>query len=140
MFSKSNLLATLVGGVAMFFLGYLVWGMALSNFFAGRTLIPIDGNIPNLGMVALANLIIAFVMASLFSKWSRGQHSLSEGFKFGAWIGVFAGLGMGLLAYGTMPLMDLTGYLVAALVHILFYGVIGALIALVYGKTGGGAQ
>src|SRR5690606_41626174 len=107
MFSKSNLMATLVGGVVMFFLGYLVWGMALSNFFAGRSLIPMDGNTPNLGMVALANLNMAFVMASLFSKWSRGQHSLSEGFKFGAWIGAFAGLGMGLLAYGTMALMDL---------------------------------
>ena len=27
MFSKSNLLATLVGGIAMFVLGYVLWGM-----------------------------------------------------------------------------------------------------------------
>lgn len=137
MFSKSNLLATLVGGAVMFFLGYLVWGMALSNFFASRSLVSMEGNVPHVEIVGLANLIMAFVMATLFGKWSRGQHSLSEGFKFGAWIGVFAGLGMGLLGYGTMAQMDLTGYLVAALVHILFYGTIGAIIALVYQKTAG---
>lgn len=135
MFTKSNLLATLIGGVAMFFLGYLVWGMALSSFFAGHSLVPMEGNVPKLEIVALANLIMAFVMATLYGKTSANPHSPAKGIVFGAWIGVFAGLGMGLLDYGTMALMDLNGYLVAALVHILFYGGIGAIIALVYQKT-----
>lgn len=32
MFSKTNLLATITGGIAMFLLGYLIWGMAMVSF------------------------------------------------------------------------------------------------------------
>lgn len=135
MFSKSNLWAGLVGGIAMFFLGYLLWGLAMGDFFTGHSLVDLEGNVPNLGIVALGNLVMAYVMAVLYGKWARGQHSPSQGFIFGAWIGAFAGLGMGLLQFGTLALMDLTGYLVQGVLDILFFGLIGAIIAFVYQKT-----
>ena len=85
MFSKSNLLATLVGAVVMFFLGYLIWGIATVDFFADHTIVNTMKEVPNLGLIALGNLVGAFALSTLYSKWARGHHSMSEGFQFGAW-------------------------------------------------------
>ena len=135
MFSKSNLLATLVGTVVMFFLGYLIWGMATMDFFEEHTLVNVMKETPNLGLIAVANLIAVFALSTLYSKWARGHHSISQGFQFGAWIGVFVGIGMGLLQYATADIMDMTGYIAEAVLDIVFYGIIGAVIAVVYQKT-----
>ncbi|SFB66729.1 hypothetical protein SAMN04487891_101157 [Flagellimonas taeanensis] len=135
MFSKSNLLATLVGAVVMFFLGYLVWGIATVDFFEKHSSINAMKEVPDMGMIALSNLIAVFALSTLYGKWARGHHSLSQGFQFGVWIGVFTGLGLGLLNYGTTELMDLTGYMAEAVLEIVFYGILGAIIAFVYQKT-----
>ena len=88
-----------------------------------------------MGLIAAANVIMAFVLSSVYSKWARGHHSAKEGFQFGAWIGVFMGFGMGLLNHALMGLMDVTGTLVNGIVEIVFYGIVGAVIGLIYQKT-----
>lgn len=135
MFSKSNLLATLVATIVMFFLGYLIWGIATVDFFTEHTIVNAMKEVPDLGIIALANLIASFILSSLYSKWARGHHSLGQGFEFGAWIGALIGLGMGLITYATVSWMDITAHLVEAIIDIIFYGIIGAIIALIYKKT-----
>lgn len=135
MFSKSNLLATLAGAIVMFFLGYLIWGMATVEFFEEHTLVNVMKEVPNMGLIALANLIAVFALSTLYSKWARGHHSIGQGFQYGAWIGVFVGIGMGLLQYATTNFMDMTAYVVEAVIDIIFYGIIGIVISVVYQKT-----
>lgn len=135
MFTKQNLLATLAGFLVMFFLGYVIWGIAMVDYFEGHTTNNIMKDPPDMLFIAISNLIAVFALSSIYGKWSRGIHSAKEGFQFGAWIGVFTGLGMGLLAYATTEIMDLTGYIVEAVLEIIFYGIIGAVIALVYKAT-----
>ncbi|RIV44150.1 hypothetical protein [Flagellimonas pelagia] len=135
MFSKSNLLATLVGTIVMFFLGYLIWGIATADFFEEHSTINVMKEVPDLGLIALANLIAVFALSTLYGKWARGHHSLGQGFQFGAWIGVFVGIGMGLLNYATTEFMDLNGYMAEAVLDIIFYGILGAVIAFMYQKT-----
>ncbi len=136
MFTKQNLLATLAGFAVIFLLGYAIWGIALADYFAGHSLNNVMKDPPNLGMVALSNLIAAFALSSLYGKWARGVHSGKEGFQFGAWIGVFTGFGIGLLWFATAELSDLTGTLVEGVIEVIFYGIVGAVIALVYKKVG----
>lgn len=135
MFSKSNLLATLVATIVMFFLGYLIWGIATVDFFTEHTIVNAMKEVPDLGIIALANLIASFILSTLYSKWARGYHSLGQGFEFGAWIGALIGLGMGLITYATVSWMDITAHLVEAIIDIIFYSIIGAIIALIYKKT-----
>lgn len=135
MFSKSNLLATLVGAIVMFFLGYLIWGLATVDFFAEHTIVNTMKETPDLALIAVSNLIGAFILSTLYSKWARGHHSLGQGFEFGALIGAFVGLSMGLLWYATANMMDLTAHVVEAILDIIFYGIVGISIALVYQKT-----
>ncbi|WP_136465972.1 hypothetical protein [Flagellimonas onchidii] len=135
MFSKSNLLATLGAFITMFLLGYGIWEVLLADFFAGHTLKNFMQEEMNMALIAVANVIMAFVLSSVYSKWARGHHSAKEGFQYGAWIGIFMGFGMGLLNHAIMGLMDMTGFLVNGIVYIVFYGIIGAVIGLIYQKT-----
>ncbi len=137
MFSKQNLLATLAGTLAMFILGYLIWGMATADFFEQHSLADVmkSDEDMNLGMIFLGNLVGAFAMSSLYGKWARGHHSAGQGFQFGSWIGLFVGVGMGLVWMGTSNMMDTTGHVVEAVIDIVYYGLIGLVIALVYKAT-----
>lgn len=65
MFSKTNLLATITGGIAMFLLGYLIWGMAMVSFFESHSLNNIMKDPPAIGLIFIANLIQAFAMSTL---------------------------------------------------------------------------
>lgn len=135
MFTKQNLLATLAGFVVMFLLGYAIWGFATVDFFEAHTITNVMKDPPSMAFIALGNLIGVFALSSLYGKWARGVHSAGQGFEFGAWIGIFVGLGMGLLWYGTSELMDLTAHVVEAVIDLIFYGIIGVVIALVYKAT-----
>ena len=61
MFSKSNLLATLVGAIVMFFLGYLIWGIATVDFFTEHTIVNTMKETPDLALIAVSNVIGAFI-------------------------------------------------------------------------------
>ncbi len=135
MFTKQNLLATLAGFATMFLLGWAIWGFATVDFFEDHTLNNFMKDPPDILFIALANIIGAFALSSLYGKWARGVHSAKEGFQFGVWIGIFTGLGMGLITYATMVWMDLTGHIVEAIIEIVYYGIVGAVIAIVYKAT-----
>ncbi len=135
MFSKSNLIATLVATVVMFLLGYLIWGVATADFFEQHSLVNVMKEVPNLGLIALGNLVGALMLSTLYSKWARGHHSFGQGFQFGALIGAFVGISMGLIWYATANWMDATGHIAEAVIDILYYGLVGGVIAFVYQKT-----
>ena len=135
MFTKQNVLATLAGFLVMFLLGYAIWGFATQDFFESHSLNNIMKDPPDMLFIALSNLLAVFALSTIYGKWARGHHSAKDGFQFGLWVGVFVGLGLNLLWYGTTELMDLTGHLVEAVIDIIFYGIIGAVIAIVYKAT-----
>lgn len=137
MFSKQNLLATVAATIAMFILGYLIWGMALMSFFEEHSIIDVmkSDEEMSLGMIFLGNLATAFALSTLYGKWARGHHSATQGFQFGAWVGFLIGVGMGLVWLGTANFMDMTGHIAEAIVDILYYGVTGAIIALIYNAS-----
>lgn len=134
MLNKTNLLATLAGTIVMFFLGYLIWGMLTVDFFTQHSLADVSKE-PNLMFVLAGNLVMTFVMSSLYGKWADGNYSAASGFKFGAMVGLFVGVGMGLLWFGTSNMMTLTGHIAEAGLDILFYAIIGSVLGLSYQKV-----
>lgn len=135
MFSKSNLLATIVATVTMFVLGYLLWGMIAESIMGDHVVTNVMKDPPDFVFIFLGNLISAFALCTLYSKWARGHHSAKEGAEFGAWIGVFMGLGAGLIMFATANLMTLTGHLMDFILNLVFFTVTGVVIALVYNAT-----
>ncbi|MET1258898.1 MAG: hypothetical protein HRT65_08330 [Flavobacteriaceae bacterium] len=135
MFSKQNLLATLVTTVVMFLLGYLIWGVATADLFEGYVISDVMKDPPDFMFIIIGNLFQAFAMCTLYSKWSRGHHSAKEGAEFGLWFGVFVGLGIWMIQYATANLMALNGYLIDAVLEIVYYAVAGVVIAMMYKAT-----
>lgn len=137
MLNKQNLLATLAAAVTLFLAGWIIWGMATMEFFqihSNPGLNKSDTEM-NLGITFLGNLVIGFMMSSIYGTWSKGQHSLSNGLKFGAWFGLFVGTGLGLVYMGTSNMMDTTGHLVEAALELGYHGLVGIVIAVVYMST-----
>lgn len=139
MFSKANLIATVAVFLVSFFGGYLYYEVLAASFYEGHvssaaTAVMRAENMPE--FIALGVLIQAFVMSTIYSNWSSGTHSSKRGFTFGAWIGVLIGFGVWVLNYGVMDMMDTTGLLVDGIWNIVFYGIMGLVIATVYNKFG----
>ena len=134
MFSKQNLLATLAGLVVANLLGWGIWGFAMSDFFDGHTITQLMKEPIDMMWLVIANLVQVFALCTIYSKWARGHHGAGEGFKFGVWVGIFM-FGTSLLWYATSEFMDLTGHVVDGIASIVFWGVVGAVIGMVFKAT-----
>jgi len=134
MFTKSHLLGTLGGFVVLFLGGWVFYDMLAADFYAAHTsqaaTALMRGEDANLLFVALGCLVQACVMAALYGKLAEK----GNGLKFGAFFGLFVGFGIGLLNYGLMDFMDMTGALVDFVWSIVFYAITGWVMAMVYNK------
>lgn len=136
MFSKTNLISTLITTIWGFLGGYLLWGIIadpfLMNHLGSATGVPKEA--PNFGLLALGCLITGFIFSTIYSKWARGHNSLSEGFKFGALIGVLLGFGNGIIDQSTTNIMDMTGSIVNGFVYVIHFAIMGILASMIYKK------
>lgn len=140
MLSKSRLLSTLVAFGFIYLGPWVFYTIIGGDFFEihstsiGLEAMRSDDQI-NMPFLTLGCLILAYAMSTLYSKWARGSHSFSHGFEFGAWLGIFAGLSVSLIRYATLNVMDLTGHIVDGIWWIVFYGITGSVISMIYKKT-----
>ena len=128
MITKQTLLATFMGGLTLFFLGWIFYDMIAGEFFTNDALTPVPMRM-DMAAIALGCLVEAFVMTHLFLRWTTNDNSVFAGGKFGAWLGVCMGLGVGIVTYGTMEMHSLNAHLLDALWSIVFYGLAGVVIA-----------
>ncbi len=137
MFSVSNLLAILASFIILFFGGYLYYGILAAGFYESHagSATGVQKEQVDMVFIAIGCLVEAFVMTSIYSKWANGDYTVSNGLKFGAFVGLFVGFGIGLITYATTNLSDITGHIVDGIWNIFFYGLTGVVIALVLNKT-----
>ena len=137
MFTKANLISTVAVFLVSFFGGYLYYEVLAASFYEGHTSAAATAVMrtePMPAFIALGVLIQAFVMSTIYSKWAQGSHNARNGFTYGAWIGVLIGFGVWVLNYGVMDMMDVTALVADGIWNIVFYGIMGVVIATVYGK------
>ncbi len=137
MFSKANIISTIVATIWGFAGGYLLWGIladpVLRDHIGSATGIMKDP--PDFMVLILGCLIQAFAFSTIYSKWANGTFSASSGINLGIWIGVLMGLGSGIIDFATSNMLDLTGTLINGVVYIVHFAVIGLLVGLIYNKT-----
>ena len=125
---------TIFGGIAFFFLGWVVYGMLLADFMAAHS----DGSLnrPNDQMIMwamiLSNLVLG-LLVTLVLKWS-GAVSIVDGLKTGAIFGFLMGLTMDLMMYSMTTQYDLTALFVDVIVYTVMLAIIGLVIVLTWGK------
>ncbi|WP_424963309.1 DUF1761 domain-containing protein [Ekhidna sp.] len=137
MTAKNRVLATLVGFVVLFLLGWLFYGILLMDFYETNS-----GSASNVmraeedmiwWALILGNLLQAYFLVYIFSKW-EGIDTFGNGFKGGAIIGLILGLAMNLTMYGTSNMMNLTSALVDPIVSMVMMGITGGVIGVMLGR------
>lgn len=135
--TKKILIGALVGGVAMFFLGWLIYGMLLASFMEANcdnsNARPMEEMI--WWAIIASNLIWGLLLAIVLD-WAA-SFTMASGAKIGAVFGLLAGLGFDLGMYSmTTMFSNLTIIIIDSLSYSVMFAVTGALTAWVMGKVG----
>ncbi len=133
---KKLIVGTLVGGVVSFILGYLFYGILMTDFFeshVGSATGLSRGMDLELWAIFLGNCAHSALLSVLFTRWVTVT-DLVSGLRKGFAVGLLVALGMDLTMYGTTNAMDLTATLVDPIVYGVMLALTGGFIGLVFGK------
>ena len=124
-------LGTVVGGLVLFLLGYLVYGVLFASFFATNvgTATGVAREPFNFVALLLGQLAFAAILTMIFN-WGAVR-SASQGAKIGALAGLLFFLGIDLTLYATTNVQNLAASLVDPLLAAVLFAVSGAVIASV---------
>lgn len=130
MFSKTNLISTVVGAAWAYFGGMLLWDTLGSSLFSAPST-----NIPDQLHLIIACVISAFAISTIYSKLAGGDHSLSHGATYGLWVGILIGFGERWFDYAfQMYTTTLKDSIISGIMNIVLFVVMGILISMIYGK------
>jgi hypothetical protein len=124
------LIGTVVGGVSLFLLGYLFYGVALADFFSRNTA---SGAMKSMNDIVwwaliLGNLATGALLTYIFLKIGN-INSFGSGIRTGAAIGFLMNLGLDLIGYATANALDRRGAAADVVVGTVMAAIAGGLIA-----------
>ena len=135
--AKKRILATLVGFVVLFLLGWLFYGFLLMEFYTTNSGTATGVMREETEMVwwalILGNLFQAYLLVYIFGKWANIT-TFSGGLSSGALIGLILGFAFNLSMYGTTNIANLTATLVDPIVSGIMMGVTGGAIGWMLGR------
>jgi len=128
------LVGGIIGGVVVFFLGYLLYGMAFSSLFDQHTMAGISRSMEEFGWLhlILGNLFYGFLMAYILHK--ANTVTFGSGATVGMIVGLLMGLAGNLTAHGTTHIHTMTGHLIDVVVVTIMMTVVGGVIGWWYGR------
>ncbi len=135
---KKLILASLGGGVVTFLLGGLWHAIILADFYETHSA-ALARPEPNMMMVALGSLVIAVLMAYTYPIGYKGGSAVKEGFRFGALVGLIWVLPVSLIFSGAWN-YPLVAVIVDSAWHIVEQGVVGIVIAFIYGTAAASSE
>lgn len=130
-------IGTLVGTIALYFLGMLIWQNLFADFFDANSgsVVGVDRESPIVWAVVVGSLFYAVLLTLALE--SRGaSKSLVDGLKIGAVVGALLWGTADFVMYGITNLDTLTGAVADTLLEGVRGGIAGAIIAVVLSKVG----
>lgn len=128
------LLAGVAGGVVLFLLGFLIWGVLLEDFMKNNM-----GPVQNLDKVPMVwwamimgNLAVGFLLAYIYGQWASITIPLT-GLKAGAVIGALYAIAMDFMLFSTTNIMNMTAVIVDIVATTVAFAITGAVVAFVLG-------
>lgn len=134
--TQKFLVSGIVGGIVAFFLGWLIYGILLMDFFAKNT-----GSATGVSRATtdfvwwaliLGNMLMGLTYSYIYNRWAN-INSFGAGASAGAVLGFFIVGTMDFMMYGTSNVMNLTG----TIADICGAIVIGALVGGTVGMMNG---
>ncbi len=125
------LIGGILGGIANFLLGWLVWGTLLMSFMkehtsmAGKAVMRADDQMIWWALI-VANLLLGFLLSYILNK--AGVMSAGAGASMGAVIGLLMSAAINCFNYAFMDMGDMTGMGVDIIASIVVTGIVGGVI------------
>lgn len=127
---------TIFGGIAYFFLGWLIYGMLLMEFM--KTNSNQCANRPEMEMIwwaMIASCLVYALFLTLFLKWS-GSSTWLDGLKYGALFGCLFAVTIDLSFYSMTTMYNgFTPILVDVIAASVSAAITGLIIVLLWGNT-----
>ncbi len=138
---KRFIIGTVVGGIALYILGYVMFNLAFADFFAANagsaTGVWKDPQV----MWAIAVGTLSYAALITLAIGTRvGSTTIVEGLKVGAIVGFLMWFGADLIIYGIWNVGNLTAAIVDSLLELVRGGIGGVVIAAVLGKIAGAQE
>ena len=126
--------ASLAGGVTLFFVGFLLWGVLFAGFFDAHlgTAIGVQKARMEPFHLALGQFFWAVLLAVIIARYA-GVSGFLPGARIGALMGFLMSLSVGLNQFSMANLADLTAVLADPFVAAIWSGLGGGVIGLVLG-------
>lgn len=135
MFSKANIISTIVATVWGMGGGFLLWGIIAEPLMKDHIIL--DGLLketPDMVFLAIGTLIQGFAFSTIYSRFGSGNYGGASGFTMGILLAVLIGFGEKLIDYATANMMNLHATLINGVVYLVFFGVMGLLVGFIYAK------
>ena len=138
---KRFIIGTIVGGIALYILGYVMFNLAFADFFAANA-----GSATGawkdpqvIWAIALGTLSYA-ALITLALGTRAGSTTIVEGLKVGAIVGFLMWFSADMIFYGIWNVENLTAASVDPLLELVRGGIGGAVIAAVLAKVAGAQE
>ncbi len=132
---KRFIIGTVVGGITLYILGYVIFELAFADFFAANagsaTGVWKDPQV--IWAIALGTLSYS-ALITLAIGTRAGSTTIVEGLKVGAIVGFLMWFGADLIIYGVWNLSNLTATIADSVLETIRAGIGGAVIAAVLAK------
>ena len=132
--TKKFLIGSIVGGIAHFILGFVLYGILLEGFFAANagTATGVSKGPEEMVWWALILGSIAFgaLLSYIFLKWAHIS-TFKGGLRAGAAIGFLLAVSFDMIYYATANIMTLSGALVDVVVATVMTALVGGIIGAV---------
>lgn len=125
----------LVGGIALWATGYLIFEVALASFYAANAGSATGGfRDSNLQWALALGYLSLGALLTLSINWARAS-SIAQGFRIGATFGFLLWFGVDFVLYGISNLSNLTLTIIDPLVETVHYGIVGVVIVAVIARN-----
>lgn len=128
-------MASVAGGITVFVMGYLIYGLATVSFFEANqgSAVGVMRETPDFVHLFLGQLGFGTLLAIAIGKWAR-VGGVSQGLQVGAVLGLMVGLSIDLTMFGVTNISNLTATLVDPILAMIQMGVGGAVVGAVIGE------
>ncbi len=130
--TKRLAIGTVVGGIAMFVVGYLFWNILLDYWNGAFDAAGVAREAQLLWAVVLSNIAAAALITLAIE--TGGSSTIGGGVKIGAIVGFLVWSGVDLAFYADTTIFDLTTIILDPLLASVHYGIGGGVIAAVLGR------
>lgn len=137
MFTKNNIISTIVTALWAFFGGYFLWGILGESLMAGQegSATGIMKEMPDFLHLAVGCLILALAFSTIYKKWGAGGYNVSSGIQFGALVGLLQGFGSGIIDFATSNMLTFQGAIINGAIYLVFFIIMGLLAGLIFSKV-----